>query len=30
VGCYDLLAHPTSLTQFSFSRGNSREMSDNL
>ncbi len=26
VGCCDLLAHPTSLTQFSFSRENSREM----
>src|SRR6266496_2362102 len=27
VGGRDLLAHPTSLTQFSFSRENSREMS---
>src|SRR6266568_8803770 len=27
VGCDDLLAHPTSLTQFSFSRENSHEMS---
>jgi hypothetical protein len=27
VGCCDLFAHPTSLTQFSFSRENSHEMS---
>jgi hypothetical protein len=27
MGCGDLLAHPMSLTHFSFSRENSREMS---
>jgi len=27
VGCCDFVAHPPSLTQFLFSRDNSREMS---